>query len=122
MTRASIRRGEHGAATVELALAIPVLLAVTLGMVWLLSVGLAQIQIVDAAREAARAVARGEAADLALARAERVAPPGSTLTVTDVGGEVVVSATGAVFGPGGLFDFLPPATLTARAVAARESP
>ncbi|MGI8522050.1 MAG: TadE family type IV pilus minor pilin [Nocardioides sp.] len=122
MTARGGGRGERGAATVELAIAIPVLLAVTLGLIWLLSVALAQIQIVDAARETARAVARGDAIDLAVARGERVAPSGSTLTVTDSGGDVVVTARGSVSGPGGLFDFLPPATLKARAVAAQESP
>lgn len=113
---------ERGAATVELALAIPMLLSVTLGLVWLLGVALAQIQIVDAARETARAVARGDAIDLAVAQGARVAPPGSTLSVSGGGAEVVVTAVGSVSGPGGLFDFLPAATLRARATAVRESP
>ncbi|UMG94733.1 hypothetical protein MF408_08035 [Nocardioides sp. TF02-7] len=34
-------------------------MAVTTALVWLLSVGAAQVRTVDAAREAARAVARG---------------------------------------------------------------
>ena len=54
----SRRRDQRGAVTAELALALPLLFAVTVGLVWLLAVGAAQIRVVDAARESARAVAR----------------------------------------------------------------
>ncbi|MFC6345462.1 TadE family protein, partial [Nocardioides hankookensis] len=47
------RRDERGAATAELAMTLPLLLAVTIGLVWLLSVGAAQVRAVDAARETA---------------------------------------------------------------------
>ena len=47
---------------------LPLLLAVTVGLVWLLSVGAAQIRTVDAARETARAVARGDDVGAAVAR------------------------------------------------------
>jgi len=98
---------------------LPLLLAVTIGLVWLLAVGAAQVRAVDAARETARAVARGDAADAALARGERVAPPGSTVTVREGGGEVTAVVVGRVPGPGGLFD-LPFARISAEAVAASE--
>ena len=67
------RRGERGAVTAELAMALPLLVAVTVGLVWLLAIGAAQLRVVDAARETARAVARGdaEAAAVALGRAGR---------------------------------------------------
>ncbi|KQW47105.1 hypothetical protein ASC77_18180 [Nocardioides sp. Root1257] len=113
-------RDERGAATAELAMTLPLLLAVTIGLVWLLSVGAAQVRAVDAARETARAVARGDATDAAIARGERVAPPGSTVTVRDGGGgEVTAVVVGRVSGPGGLFD-LPFAQVSAEAVAASE--
>ena len=51
-------RDDSGAATAELAMALPLLLAVTVGLVWLLSVAAAQLRVVDAARESARAAAR----------------------------------------------------------------
>ncbi len=57
---ASAARRERGAVTAELAMVLPLLLAVVVAMTWLLSVGLAQVRTVDAAREAARALARGE--------------------------------------------------------------
>ena len=52
-------RGERGAATAELALGIPLLVALTAGLVWMLAVGAAQVRVIDASREAARVVARG---------------------------------------------------------------
>jgi Flp pilus assembly protein TadG len=112
---------ERGAATAELALTIPLLVSLTIGLVWLLSVAAAQVRMVDAAREAARATARGDAAAQAVARAERVAP-GSTVTVVSRDGEVVSTATGSVKPPGGLLGFLPGVSLHASAVAAMEAP
>ena len=114
------RRGERGAVTAELALVLPVLVAVTVGLVWLLAVGAAQVRTVDAARETARAVARGDDEDVAVARGMRVAPPGSTVTVARGGGEVRVTVSGEVSGPGGLFAHLPAPTVHAEAVAADE--
>lgn len=113
-------RGERGAVTAELALVLPVLVAVTVGLVWLLSVGVAQIRTVDAARETARAVARGDDESVAVARGREVAPPGSTFTVSRAGGEVRVTVTGEVAGPGGLFAHLPAPRLRADAVATEE--
>jgi hypothetical protein len=98
---------------------LPLLIAVTIGLVWLLAVGAAQVRAVDAARETARAVARGDDLDAAVARGERVAPPGSTVSVQTGGGEVTVVVAGRVPGPGGLFD-LPHAGVSARAVAVIE--
>ena len=101
-------------------MAVPLLLAVTLGMVWLLTLGTAQVRMVDATREAARAVARGDATEAALDRGRQVAPPGAVLTVATVGDRVVVSGTVEIDGVGGLFGVLPSVELTAEAVSARE--
>ena len=113
-------RSERGAATAELALALPLLLAVTVGLVWLLAVGAAQVRVVDAARETARAAARGDAAGEAVARGLRVAPPGSRVTLSRGADRVTARAAGEVAGPGGLFAFLPGVTVRAEAVAALE--
>ncbi len=115
-------RDERGAATAELALAIPLLLSLTIGLVWLLSVGAAQVRMVDAAREAARASARGDPVAEAEARAQQVAPPGSRVVVVSRDAEVVSTASGSVRPPGGLLGFLPAVALHARAVAVRETP
>lgn len=119
MTR---RRTERGAATAELAMALPLLIAVTIGLVWLLAVGAAQVRAVDAARETARAVARGDSAAEAVARGRRVAPDGSRVSVQDDGTEVTAVVVGRVSGPGGLFSRLPAVTVSAEAVAVAEEP
>jgi Flp pilus assembly protein TadG len=112
-------RDQRGAATAELALGIPLLVSLTVGLVWLLAVGEAQVRVVDAARETARAAARGDAPAEAVARGERVAP-GATVTVVARDGEVVSTASGSVSPPGGLLSFLPAARVHAEAVAASE--
>jgi hypothetical protein len=99
---------------------LPLLAAVTVGLVWLLATGAAQLRAVDAARETARALARGDEAGAAIAVGLRVAPEGSRVHVTTTEGRVHVTVTGEVAGPGGIFAALPPARLHAEAVAVRE--
>lgn len=117
-----MRRPERGAVTAELALGLPLLLALTVGLVWLLSVGASQIRVVDGAREAARALARGDPEQVAFRRAVEVAGPGSRVSAGYGGGEVTVRVTRPVSGPGGPFDVLPRVRLEAEAVAATEVP
>ena len=123
MTRPRTRphRGERGAVTAELALALPLLLAVTTGLVWLLTLATAQSRVVDASREAARAVARGDDVGLARDLAVRIAPEGARVTVSTEGDRVVVATTARVTGPGGLFAALPGVEVASRAVTTRES-
>lgn len=111
------RAGDCGAVTAELALGLPLLLAVALGLVWLLAAGAAQVQVVDASREAARALARGDDRASAVALARRVAPDGASVEVSHEGRQVVVSTSARVRGPGGLFAHLPSLWVTADAVA-----
>lgn len=106
--------------TAELALALPLLLTLTAGLVWLLAVAIAQVRTVDAAREAARAVARGDDTGVALELGARVAPDGVRLSVRHDGDRIVVRARGRISGPGGLFGALPGATVEAEAVALAE--
>jgi Flp pilus assembly protein TadG len=106
--------------TAELALALPLLLAVTVGLVWLLAVAAAQIRVVDAARESARAVARGDDAGQARDLGLRIAPAGARLSVSSSGGRVVAESSAVVERPGGLFDFLPGLEVSARSVALAE--
>ena len=117
------RRGERGAVTAELAMGLPLLLALTVGLAWLVGVGSAQVRAVDAAREAARAVARGDSEGAAVDVAAAVAPAGATVSVSTTDGRVVVRVEATVEGPGGLFDALPGAEVSAEAVAlVEESP
>lgn len=114
------RTDQRGAVTAELAVGLPLLLAVTTGLVWLVAVGIGQVRTVDAARETARALARGDDVAAAQALGERVAPSGVRITVRRDGDRVVVRAQGRVDGPGGLFRSLPGAHLEAEAVAVAE--
>jgi hypothetical protein len=118
--RAAPRPGERGAVTAELAMALPLLLGLTVGLVWLLSVGAAQVRAVDAARETARAVARGDDTGAAVAAGERVVPDGGRVAVRREGDRVVAEASAEVDGPGGLLGFLPGVTVRAEAFALAE--
>lgn len=81
--------GDAGMVTVEAAIALcafVTVLAMTLaGMATVLD----QLRCTDAAREAARLVARGERSEAADA-VRRIAPGGATFTVTDDGDGIVV--------------------------------
>ena len=97
---------------------LPIVVAVALGLAWLLALASTQIRVVDAAREVARATAREDSSALALGR--RVAPHGSRITVREKGALVTVHVSTAVHGPRGLLGFLPGVEVEADAVAARE--
>ena len=113
-------RSERGAATAELVMVLPLLVVVTLGLVWLLAVGSAQGRVVDAARETARAVARGDDVASATELGQRVGPPGTHLEVSSSDGRVTVEATAEMDGPGQFFGWLPGVRLHTEAVAASE--
>lgn len=113
-------RQERGAATAELALGIPLLVALTAGLVWMLAVGAAQIRVVDASREAARIVARGDDVASAEAVALRIAPESARVSIALGEGEVVVTTTARVSGPGGLLGSLPGVTVSSESVAVVE--
>jgi Flp pilus assembly protein TadG len=112
---------ERGAVTAEAAMVLPVLVAATLGLVWLLALATTQVRVTDAAREVARAVARDESPATARALGARVAPAGARIDVLGGGSTVRVRVAADVAGPGGLFGFLPTVTVDAEAVAAREA-
>jgi Flp pilus assembly protein TadG len=108
---------DRGAATAELALGIPLLVALTAGLVWMLAVGAAQVRVVDASREAARAVARGDDVTEAEAVALRIAPDRARVRIELGDSQVVVTTSARVSGPGGLLASLPGLTVAADAVA-----
>ncbi len=108
--------------TAETALVLPVLIGVVMALVWLISLGAAQVRVVDAAREVARAVARDEPRAQAVQLGTRIAPEGARITVHDEGRTVRVEVTVQVSGPGGLLDFLPGVPVDADAAAAKEAP
>ncbi|GAA3091472.1 hypothetical protein GCM10020254_40600 [Streptomyces goshikiensis] len=67
---------DRGYVTAEAALVIPALVLFAALLVWALMAAAAQIRCVDAARAGARAAARSEPGDTAVAAAKAAAPPG----------------------------------------------
>jgi Flp pilus assembly protein TadG len=103
--------------TAETAVVLPVLVLVLAGAVAALVVVGAQLRCVDAAREGARAAARGDDAARVATVVARAAPDGAQARIS-VGAEevgVTVSADVAPLGP-----VLPHVRVSARAVCARE--
>ena len=104
----------------EAAVIIPLLVAVAMAGVWLVALAATQVRVVDAAREAARAAARGDSDAAAVARGRQVAPHGARFEVSRSGGSVTVHVVAEVRGPGGLLAFLPGVPVSSDAVAAEE--
>ncbi len=108
--------------TAETAVLAPFAVVVGLLLVWVVSVGVTQVRLVDAAREAARLAARGEAADAAEAAARRVGPDGATVLVDESGGLVTVTVTARSGPPVPFLRRAGSHELEATAVAAVEQP
>jgi Flp pilus assembly protein TadG len=104
-------------ATAELAVVLPALVLVVVAGLLAVSVVLAQLRCVDAAREAARAAARGEPPEVVRSSAARAGPGGASVVVAVVGEQVRVTVSAKAGRAGGL---LPAFTVHADAVALRE--
>ncbi|MET0914981.1 MAG: TadE family type IV pilus minor pilin [Jiangellaceae bacterium] len=133
MTTISRRRGSprrrrshddpaRGAVTAEIAAALPALVVIVVGAVWLVAVALAQIQCVDAAREAARAAARGEQPAVVSDLAETVAPDRASVQVRIGEDTVTVDVSARIPVPLPFGADLPAPTVHARAAAVLERP
>lgn len=113
-------RDQAGAVTAEAAVVLPVVVLFAVGLAWLVALGATQVRALDAARETARAVARGEDTATGVGLGRRVATAGAQITVRDKGDTVEVTVDAPVRGPGGLFAFVPAYHVRASAVAAQE--
>ncbi|MFL6137707.1 MAG: TadE family type IV pilus minor pilin [Frankiaceae bacterium] len=113
----SARRRDTGMVTAETALALPALAAVLAASLWAVHAVAAQLLCVDAAREAARSVVRGDAWSSARATAVAIAPHGADVRITMSGGLVRVRVG---VGLGGPLPGLPGPRVAATAVAAPE--
>ncbi|MFI9104200.1 TadE family type IV pilus minor pilin [Streptomyces fildesensis] len=87
------RWGERGFVTAEAAVALPVMVLFTAGLLSGLMAVAAQIQCVDAARAGARAAARSEPEAAALAAARAAAPRGAAVSLARDGELVRVRVT-----------------------------
>jgi Flp pilus assembly protein TadG len=82
--------------TAETAVVLPVLLVVLAAAVAAVTVVGAQMRCADAAREGARAAARGEDPGTVTALVRRVAPEGARIEVAEGGGRVRVTVSARV--------------------------
>lgn len=119
---AAVRRSDRGMVTAELATILPFGVAFAFLLLWVISLGVTQVRIVDASREAARMVARGDSIAAAEAAVRADAPKGTTMTSTNVGGFVTITITAKSSMPLPFFAHIGARTMTATAVAADESP
>ncbi len=74
-------RADRGFVTAEFAAALPAVVVVLVFAVAALGLVLDQIRCVDAARTAARAVARGDTTSVVVKAAEKAAPEGAKVTI-----------------------------------------
>jgi hypothetical protein len=93
--------------TAEAAAVLPLVAIFALAMVWLLSVGITQVRVVDAARDAARAVARGDPDDQAIVAARRTAGADARVGIHRAAGLVTVTVLEQARAPGWLLVPLP---------------
>lgn len=111
------RARDAGMVTAEIAVAMPVLMVLLAVGLTAMAVIAAQMRCVDAAREAARALARGESISAARSLANTAGPHGAALATSEHGDRVEAEVRGTVAPIGGLF---PAFTVHAAAVALRE--
>jgi len=113
-------RDESGAVTAETAAVLPVLVLVAALLAWIVAFGVTEVRAVDAARETARALARGDDQDSSQELGRRVAPSGATFSFSHDRTAVIVTVQADVPGPGGLFGTALGRRVRAEAVAELE--
>jgi Flp pilus assembly protein TadG len=113
-------RSDHGAITAEAALVLPVLLAFLALGLWVVGTVITNIRCIDAARDTARAAARGESVESARQLGQRTAPRGATITITQTGSTIHVQVTAAPASPPGVLRALPQPNARATAVVQAE--
>lgn len=92
--------GQAGTATAETAVAVLSLLLVLSAALWAVSAASLRLACGDAARAAARVLARGESSQAARAAAAAVAPRGATVTLRRDGPLVIAQVRTGLTGPG----------------------
>jgi hypothetical protein len=108
------KQNDRGGVTVEAAIGLAALVALLTLVLYGLAAAADQVRCVDAAREAARLTARGEAEE-ARAAAATIAPPAAEITINEEGEHIEVNIRASP--AGGL---LPGLHLHAKAFAVRE--
>jgi hypothetical protein len=112
-------QAEGGMVTAEMAAVLPVLALVTAVALWGVGAVASQVRCGDAAREAARAAARGEPSAQVRLAATGAAPAGAVVAVSAGSDGLLRVTVTARVGP--LGGWLPSITVTGHAVAERET-
>lgn len=115
-------RRERGMATAELMTIAPFGVMLVLLLVWVVSLGLAEVRVTDSAREAARLVARGETVDTATNAARQGVPSDTQVTVDVDDGVVTVRVRARSTMPVPFFSGVGSKDIAAEASAVLESP
>ncbi|MGZ0149243.1 TadE family type IV pilus minor pilin [Kribbella sp. WER1] len=110
---------ERGAVTAEMALVLPVLVGLLLLGIWSIGLVVMNIRCIDAARDVARAVARGESVETAQAIGHRTVPSG-TVTITREGADIHVTVAVKPAHSPPLLTFITPTELAATAILQSE--
>lgn len=87
------RQPDTGMVTAETAVIAPFGVVFSLLLAWIVSLGYTQVQLIDAAREGARAAAQGNTIATVAAQVKRAAPSGSTVKVQKESAAVRVSVS-----------------------------
>jgi TRAP-type uncharacterized transport system fused permease subunit len=107
-------RDQRGMVTAEAALVLPLIAGFCLVMLWMLTLGIAQIRAVDAARDAARALARGQGHAAVVSSAMRSAPEGARVSFTESAGTVTASVSARISPPSWVLVPLPSVDVESR--------
>lgn len=97
---AELRGDQRGMVTAEIAMALPAVGAVIVLAVWAVSAVITDLRCGDAAREAARAIARGESSSVVAQIVDRIGPAEAEVDVRFEDGLVVVEVGSEVAFPG----------------------
>lgn len=108
--------------TAELATIAPLAVAFAFLLLWIISLGLTQVRVTDASREAARMIARGEPTSAAEDMARRHSPDGAEVAVDTEAGTVTVTVRARSRMPLPFFSGIGARDLESSSVAAVESP
>lgn len=108
--------------TAELATVAPFGVALVLLLLWVVSLGLAEVRVTDSAREAARLVARGDSVDTASSAARAFAPQHTDVDVQVADGIVTVRVTTTSRMPIPFFSGIGARSVDAEASAVLEGP
>lgn len=108
--------------TAELATIAPFAVAFSFLLLWVVSLGLTQVRLADASREAARMIARGESIQEAEGVVRRHSPSGAEVTVDSESGAVTVTVTARSRMPLPFFSGIGSQEMESSSVAAVESP